>query len=52
MSILNFESIRFEISIKISFIFADIGATILESLGITDGGIAGESFYRDVVKGE
>ena len=32
--------------------FADIGATILESFGITDGGIAGESFYGAVAKGE
>jgi phosphopentomutase len=32
--------------------FADIGATILESFGITDGGIAGKSFYSQVVKGE
>ena len=32
--------------------FADIGATVLESLGITDGGIAGESFYSIVSKGE
>ena len=32
--------------------FADIGATVLESLGITDGGIAGESFYSAVAKGE
>ena len=32
--------------------FADIGATILEAFGITDGGIAGESFYSLVVKGE
>ena len=32
--------------------FADIGATILEFFGITDGGIAGESFYSQVVKGE
>ena len=32
--------------------FADIGATVLEALGITDGGIAGESFYSAVAKGE
>ena len=32
--------------------FADIGATVLEALGITDGGIAGESFYSQVVRGE
>ena len=32
--------------------FADIGATILEAFGITDGGIAGKSFYSDVVKGK
>ncbi len=32
--------------------FADIGATILSAFGIEDGGIAGESFYSAVVKGE
>ena len=32
--------------------FADIGATILSAFGIEDGGIAGESFYSQVVKGE
>ena len=32
--------------------FADIGATILSAFGIEDGGIAGKSFYQDVLKGE
>ena len=32
--------------------FADIGATILEAFGITDGGIAGKSFYSAVMRGE
>ena len=32
--------------------FADIGATILSAFGIEDGGIAGESFYSLVAKGE
>ena len=32
--------------------FADIGATVLEAFGITDGGISGESFYQSVLKGE
>ena len=32
--------------------FADIGATVLEAFGITDSGIAGESFYQNVAKGE
>ncbi len=32
--------------------FADIGATILSAFGIENGGIAGESFYQSVLKGE
>ena len=32
--------------------FADIGATILSAFGIEGGGIAGKSFYQDVLKGE
>ena len=45
-------SIREGVNLGTRGSFADIGATILESLGITDGGIAGESFYSAVVKGE
>ena len=46
------KSIRESVNLGTRGSFADIGATILESLGITDGGIAGESFYSAVVKGE
>ena len=46
------KSIREGVNLGTRGSFADIGATILESLGITDGGIAGESFYSAVVKGE
>ena len=46
------KSIREGVNLGTCGSFADIGATILESLGITDGGIAGESFYSAVVKGE
>ena len=46
------KSIREGVNLGTRGSFADIGATILESFGITDGGIAGESFYSAVVKGE
>ena len=46
------KSIREGVDLGTRASFADIGATILESFGITDGGIAGESFYSAVVKGE
>ena len=46
------KSIRKGVNLGTRASFADIGATILESFGITDGGIAGESFYSQVVKGE
>ena len=46
------KSIREGVDLGTRASFADIGATILEFFGITDGGIAGESFYSQVVKGE
>ena len=46
------KSIREGVDLGTRASFADIGATILESFGITDGGVAGESFYSAVVKGE
>lgn len=46
------KSIREGVDLGTRGTFADIGATILESFGITDGGIAGESFYSAVAKGE
>lgn len=46
------KSIREGVDLGTRASFADIGATILESFGITDGGVAGESFYSVVVKGE
>ena len=46
------KSIREGVDLGTRSTFADIGATILEAFGITDGGIAGESFYQNVAKGE
>ena len=46
------KSIREGVDLGTRATFADIGATVLEALGITDGGIAGESFYSQVVRGE
>ena len=46
------KSIREGVDLGTRSTFADIGATVLEALGITDGGIAGESFYSAVAKGE
>ena len=46
------KSIREGVDLGTRASFADIGATILEAFGITDSGIAGESFYQSVLKGE
>ena len=46
------KSIREGVDLGTRASFADIGATILEAFGIADGGIAGESFYQNVAKGE
>ena len=46
------KSIREGVDLGTRATFADIGATVLEALGITDGGIAGESFYSQVARGE
>ena len=46
------KSIRSGVDLGTRTSFADIGATILSAFGIEDGGIAGESFYSSVVKGE
>jgi phosphopentomutase len=46
------KSIRQGIDLGTRASFADIGATILEAFDITDGGIAGESFYSTVKRGE
>ena len=46
------KSIRSGVDLGTRASFADIGATILSAFGIEDGGIAGESFYSLVAKGE
>ena len=46
------KSIREGVDLGTRSTFADIGATILEAFGITDGGIAGKSFYSAVMRGE
>ena len=46
------KSIRQGVDLGTRASFADIGATILEAFGIDDGGIAGESFYSTVKRGE
>ena len=46
------KSIREGVDLGTRASFADIGATILEAFGITDGGIAGKSFYSAVMRGE
>ena len=46
------KSIREGVDLGTRATFADIGATILSAFGIENGGIAGKSFFKDVLKGE
>lgn len=46
------KSIREGVDLGTRASFADIGATVLSAFGIENAGIAGKSFYWDVLKGE